>query len=96
MLREIINYKLDILGVSEVRWTGADKIFIKEEKMHIIYSCRNDDQLSEGVAIVMSKRVEKALIQWESISERLITARFQTRFIIVTIIQCYIPTVTII
>ena len=36
LLREMVNYKLDILGVSKVRWTGADKIFIKEEKMHII------------------------------------------------------------
>ena len=43
LLREMVNYKLDILGVSEVRWTGADKIFIKEEQMHIIYSCRNDE-----------------------------------------------------
>ena len=55
LLREIVNYKLDILGVSTVRWTGADKIFIKEQKMHIIHSCRNDDQHSEGVAKVMSK-----------------------------------------
>ena len=96
MLREIVNYKLDILGVSKVRWTGVDKIFIKEEKTHITYSCRNDDQHSEGVAIVMSKEAEKSLTQWEPISERLITARFQTRFVKVTIIQCYAPTVTII
>ena len=60
--------------------------------MHIIYSCHNDDQHSEGVAIVMSKEAEKLLTQWEPISERLITARFQTRFVKVTIIQCYAPT----
>ena len=30
LLREMVNHKLDILGVSKVRWTGADKIFIKE------------------------------------------------------------------
>ena len=76
LLREMVNYKLDILGVDEVRWTGADKIFIKEEKMHIIDSCQNDDQHSEGVTIVMSKEAEKSLIQWEPISERLITTRF--------------------
>ena len=64
--------------------------------MHIIYSCRNDVQHSEGVAIVMSKEAEKSLTQWEPISERLITARFQTRFVKVTIIQFYASTVTII
>ena len=40
----------------------------------------------------MSKEAEKSLTQWECISERLITARFQTRFIKVTIIQCYAST----
>ena len=37
LLREMVNYKLDILGVNEVRWTGADKIFIKEGKMHMFF-----------------------------------------------------------
>ena len=37
------------------------------------------------------KKAEKSLIQWEPIRERLI-ARFQTRFVKVTIIQCYAPT----
>ena len=40
----------------------------------------------------MSKEAEKLLIQWEPISERLITARFQTRFVKVIIIQYYAPT----
>ena len=71
LLREMVNYKLDILRVSEVRWTGADKILIKEEEMHIIYLCRNDDQNSEGVAVVMSKEAEKSLTQWEPVSEGL-------------------------
>ena len=35
MMTSSENHKLDILGVSGVRWTGADKIFIKEEKMQI-------------------------------------------------------------
>ena len=60
--------------------------------MHIIYSCRNDDLHSEGVAVVMSIEAEKSLTPWEPISEKLITARFQTRFVKVTIIKCYAPT----
>ena len=44
----------------------------------------------------MSNKAKKSLIQLEPISKRLITARFQTRLVKVTIRQCYAPTVTII
>ena len=33
-----------------------------------------------------------SVIQWKPISERLITARFQTKFVKVIIVQCYVST----
>ena len=43
-------------------------------------------------AIIISKEVEKTLLQWQPINDRLITARFNSKFCKLTIIQCYAPT----
>ncbi|KAJ3595044.1 hypothetical protein NHX12_004349 [Muraenolepis orangiensis] len=49
---------------------------------------------TEGVAIMMTKETRKALIAWEPISSRLITASFRTnnRRVKAHITQCYAPT----
>ncbi|CAH8455416.1 unnamed protein product [Heterobilharzia americana] len=41
---------------------------------------------------MMSSRASKALMQWEPISSRIMTARFNSKGRKVTIIQCYAPT----
>ena len=89
--REMSNYGIHILGISECRWTGSGKLYLRNDKKHIIYSGRPDLHM-EGVAIIMTSQAEKALLSWESVNERIITARFQTRFFKLSIIQCYAPT----
>ncbi|KAJ3590437.1 hypothetical protein NHX12_008388 [Muraenolepis orangiensis] len=58
--------------------------------------CLEEDRANhtEGVAIMMTKETRKALIAWEPISSRLITASFRTnnRRVKAHIIQCYAPT----
>ena len=50
--REMDFYKLDLLGISECRWTGANKVKLASEQT-LIYS--GDEQLHEGgVAIMIS------------------------------------------
>jgi hypothetical protein len=59
---EINNYGLDILGISESRWTESGKSFLSEDKTHIIIiSGRNDSNHSEGVAILMTNEPERSL-----------------------------------
>ncbi|KAJ3608731.1 hypothetical protein NHX12_023261 [Muraenolepis orangiensis] len=61
-----------------------------------MYSGHEEDGANhtEGVAIMMTKETRKALIAWEPISSRLITASFRTnnRRVKAHIIQCYAPT----
>jgi hypothetical protein len=59
---EMNNYSLDILGVSECRWTGQGKNILLNDEMHIIYSRRKDNKYTHGVAIVMTNRAERSLI----------------------------------
>ena len=56
------GYKLDILGISECRWTGAGRQRITSGQT-VLYA--GDEKVHEGgVAIMMSKRAEKALMEW--------------------------------
>lgn len=45
-----------------------------------------------GVGIYFSRRVKNALLNWKAVSDRIITARLNSRWNKITIIQCYTPT----
>ena len=83
------NYKLDILGVSEVRWTGNGKI-VNDNKT-ILYS-RNENKHIRGVAIILSKMATRSLVSWKPVNDRIIMARLQCKYTKTTIIQTYAPT----
>ena len=58
----------------------------------VLYSGRDDDQHMQGVAILMTKDATKALIDWSPINERVIKARFYSKFVKLTVIHVYAPT----
>ncbi|CAH8292472.1 unnamed protein product [Heterobilharzia americana] len=91
--KEMRRYNIEVLGICESRWNGSglSKLSTGES---IIYSGHPDanHEHTEGVAIMMSSRASKALMQWEPISSRIMTARFNSKGRKVTIIQCYAPT----
>ena len=47
-----------------------------------------------GVALLMKPEANRALLSWEPVSPRIITARFNSKGRKVTILQCYAPTNT--
>ena len=63
VVKEFYNYKLDTLGVSEARWTGAGKRKLASGHT-TLFSGRSDDQHTEGVALIINNRLEKALTEW--------------------------------
>ena len=63
--------KIDVLGISETHWTGSGKMIIDQNKT-ILYSGREDDIHREGVGIMISKKAEKALMQWVPVNSRII------------------------
>ena len=46
----------------------------------------------QGVAIMMNQEATRALIDWSPINERIIKARFYSKFVKVTMIHVYAPT----
>ena len=89
--KEMQEYNIDILGISECRWTGFGKMKLTSGET-VIYSGRKDGFHRSGVAIMMSKQAESALIEWVPVNERIIKARFRSKFIKLTVIRVYAPT----
>jgi len=83
VLREMQAYRLEVLGVSEMRWTGQGQF--SSDGITVLYSGHND-QHTHGVEIFLSKGAASALIGWKLVSHRIITARLQTQQAKVTVI----------
>ena len=83
--------RLQIMGISESRWCGSGK-FILSTGETIVYSGRDDEVHQHGEAIMLDKDAAKALINWAPIDERIIRARFHSRYVKLTLIHVYAPT----
>ncbi|KAE9547262.1 hypothetical protein FO519_009526 [Halicephalobus sp. NKZ332] len=89
VLREFDNNHLDILGISEMRWTNSGKVI--SDRKTILYSGQENHH-KHGVGLILNEDAARSLISWNPINDRIITARFQTKFLKLTIIQVYAPT----
>ena len=79
VFKEMERYRLNILGLSEIRWTGSGK-FTLGTGATLCYSGRLDGQHHEGVGIAMDRQSAKALLEWEPVSSRIVRARFHSKF----------------
>ena len=50
---------IDILGISKLRWTGMGKLNSDD---HYIYYCGRESLRRNGVAIMVNKRVQNAVL----------------------------------
>ena len=53
--KEMTRVNIDILGISELRWTGMGKFNSGD---HYIYYCGQDSFRRNGVAIIVNKECE--------------------------------------
>ncbi|XP_071141829.1 craniofacial development protein 2-like [Mytilus edulis] len=91
VVKEMQSYNIDFLGVSECRWTDCGSVTTSTGET-ITYSGRKDNKHHQGVAIIMNKKAKGALIEWSIVDERIIFARFHSKYAKMTMIQCYAPT----
>ena len=91
VIKEMESYNLELIGVSETRWTGSGNRQLATGHQ-IMYSGRTDDHHSKGVAIITTKQVHKCLLEWKPVNERIIKARYNSSFAKLTVIVCYAPT----
>lgn len=88
VIREMMNNKLHLLGISECRWTDFGNNTTNSGEA-IIYWGRRNGRHYEGVAIVLSKVAARSLIEYHPVSKRMIWARLNTKPIKTSVIQVY-------
>ena len=59
---------------------------------HFIYYCGQESLRRNGVAIIINKRVQKAVLGCNLKNDRMIFLRFQGKPFNITVIQIYAPT----
>ena len=87
--QEMTRVNIDILGISEPRWTGMGEF---KSDDHYIYYCGQESLRRNGVAIIVNKRVRNAVPGCNLKNDRRIPVHFQGKPFSITVIQVYAPT----
>ena len=87
--QEMARMNIDILGISELKWTGMGEF---KSDDHYIYYCTQESLRRNGVAIMVNKRVQNAVLGCNLKNGRMISVRFQSKPFSITVIQVYAPT----
>ena len=87
--QEMATVNVDILGISELKWTGMDEFNSND---HYIYYCGQESLRINGVAIMVNKRVQNAVLRCNLKNDRMISVRLQGKPFNITVIQVYAPT----
>ena len=87
--QEMTRVNVDILGVGELKWTGMGG-FNSDD--HYIYYCGQESLRRNGVAIVVNKRVQNAVLGCNLKNDRMISVLFQGKPFNILVIQAYAPT----
>ena len=80
---------IDILGISELRWTRTGKFNSDDD---YIYHCGQESLRKNGIALIVNKRVRNAVYGCNLKNDRMISVRFQDKPFNITVIQVYVPT----
>ena len=87
--QEMTRENTDILGISKLKCTGMGE-FNSDD--HYIYYCGQESLRRNGVAIMVNKRVQNAVLGCSLKNNRMISVCFQGKPFNITVIQDYTPT----
>ena len=87
--QEITRVNIHILGISELKWPGMGEFNLDD---HYIYYYGQESLRKNGVAIIVNKRVQNAVLGCNLKNDRMISVRFQGIPFNIMVIQVYAPT----
>ena len=87
--QEMARVNIDILGISELKWTGMGEFNSDHRYM---YYCGQESLRRNGVAIMVNRRVRNAVLGCNLKNDRMISVHFQSKPFNITVIQVYAPT----
>ena len=74
--QEIARLNVDILEISKLKWTGMGGFNSHD---HYIYYCRQGSLRRNGVAIMVNKRGQSAVLGCNLKNDRMISLHFQSK-----------------
>ena len=87
--QEMARVNVDILGITELKWTGMGEF--NSDDCYIYY-CGQESLRRNGVAIMVNKRVQNAVLGCSLKDDRMISVHLQGKPFHITVIQVYAPT----
>ena len=87
--QKMARVSINILGNSELKWAIMGKF---NSDKHYIYPCGQESLRKNGVALIVNKRVQNAVLVCTLKNDRMISVHFQGKPFNITIIQVYAPT----
>ena len=86
---EMARVNINISGSSEIKWMGMGE-FNSDD--HYIYYCGQESLRKNGVAIIVNKRVQNAVLRCSLKNNRMTSVHFQGKSLNITAIRVYAPT----
>ena len=86
--QEMARVSVNILGSSELKWTGTGE-FNSDD--NYIYYCGQESLRRNGVATMINKRVQNAVLGCNLQNDRMISVHCRGKTFNITIIQVYAP-----
>ena len=77
---------IDIVGLSELKWAGMGE-FNSDD--HYIYYCGQESLRRNGVALMINKRIQNAVLGCNLKNDRMISVHFQGKPFSITVTQVY-------
>ena len=87
--QEMARVNVNAPKISELKWTGMGE-FNSDD--HCIYYCGQESLRRNGVAIMVNKRVQKAVFGCNLKNDRMISVCFQGKSFNIRVIQVYAST----
>ena len=84
--QKMTRKSIDIIGICELKWMGMGKLNSDD---HCIYYCGQESLRRNGVALIVNKRVQDAVLSCNLKSDITISVCFQGKPFNITLIQVY-------
>ena len=84
--QEMARVNINILGLSKLKWTGMGEFNLDD---HYIYYCGQESLRRNGVAIIINKTDQNAVLGCNLKNDRMISVHFQGKPFNITVIQVY-------
>ena len=84
--QEMARVNINILGINKLKWTGMGEF---NSDNHYIDYCGQESLRRNGVAIIVNKRVQNAVLGCNLKNNRMISFHFQGKPFNITVVQVY-------